>query len=301
MQHIDGLAFRKLGAENNLSGKQVFLRVEKNLQTLPDNLEVTRNYTDKNKYSGILIVDGKFVKVKGYNKKIPFIYGIDYLTHDIVHDLLTTAEDTLWFDKFFRELKEAGYPLKLVVSDERAGLKAACLKYFPRAKFQLCINHYLENIRRLLSIRTDDKYKHFFNSLRLHVFTEPKNLQQAIQGLMHVRDEHAKYDPTLINIIMDIHQRQNVLFTYHEVPGCPNNTNLIELYNSHLNGRLKTIKGFSSFAAAECWLNAYVLRRRTKIFTDCDIKFKHLNGQASLEQAIMSPELLTQILQKLYS
>lgn len=262
---------------------------------------MTKSFTDKTKFSGILIVDGKFVKVRGHNKKIPFIFGIDYTTHDIVHDVLATAEDTFWFDRFFRELKEAGYPLKIVVSDERAGLKQACLKHFPRAKFQLCTNHYLENIRQLLSIRTNDTYEHFFNSLRLHVFHEPKNLQQAAQGLIHVRDQHAKDDPTLLNIIMDIHSRQSVLFAYHDIPHCPNNTNLIELYNSHLNGRLKTIKGFNSFVSAERWLNAYILRRRTKIFTDCETKFKHLNGYSSLEQTIKSPELLIQLLQELDS
>jgi transposase-like protein len=301
VQHIDGLAFRKLGAELGLSGKQVFVRVEKEINRLPDNLSITKDLTNKNKFSGILIVDGKFVKVKGHNKKIPFIFGIDYTTHDIVHDLLTTAEDTLWFERFFRELKEAGYPLKIVVSDERAGVKTACLRHFPRARFQLCTNHYLENIRQLLNIRTQDTYQHFFNSLRLHVFTEPRSIEQAMQGLMHVRDTHTQNNPTLLNIIMDIYTRQNTLLAYHEIPQCPNNTNLIELYNSHLNGRLKTIKGFQSFTSAERWLNAYILRRRTKVFTDCETKFKHLNNHSSLEQTIHSTELLTQLLAELYS
>ena len=117
---------------------------------------------------------------------------------------------------------------------------------------------------------------------------------------MLVRDNHGKNDPTVQNIILEIHARQDEFFAYHKVPNCPNNTNLIELFNSHLNGRLETIKGFSSFQSAALWLNAYILRRRTLKFTDCDKKFKHLNGKCSLEMTIKKQPLWAIILQKLY-
>lgn len=252
------------------------------------------------KMSGILIVDGKFVKVKGYDKKIPFIFGIDYEPHDIVQDQLSLAEGTEAFDRFFRELKQANYPLRIVVSDDRAGLKTACLRHYPGILFQTCVGHYMENLRTLLSTRTDDKYQHFLNSLKLHVFTKPKNLSEAIKGLIYVRDNHGQNDLTVQNIILEIHSRQDEFFSYHKIPNCPNNTNLIELFNSHLNGRLKTIKGFSSFQSARAWLNAWVLRRRTLKFTDCDKKFKHLNGRCSLEMTIKKQPLWADILQKLY-
>ena len=71
----------------------------------------------------------------------------------------------------------------------------------------------------------------------------------------------------------------------------PRTNNLIESFNSHLQGRLKTIKGFESFNHAELWLNAYFLRRRTKKFTDCEGKFKSLNGKSSIE--ITSGKILT--------
>jgi hypothetical protein len=300
VQHIDGMAFRKLGAENNYSGVQIYNKVIPQIQALPDNLEITKAYCDMPKMSGTLIVDGKFVKVKGHDKKIPFIFGIDYDTHDIVHDQLSLAEGTLAFDKFFRELKQANYPLRIVVSDDRAGLKTACLRHYPGVLFQTCVGHFMQGLRNLLSTRTDDKYQHFLNSLKLHVFTEAHSLAEAIQGLMKVRDNHGQTDPTVQNIILEIHSRQDELFAYHKVPNCPNNTNLIELFNSHLNGRLETIKGFSSFQSAAFWLNAYVLRRRTKKFTDCDEKFKHLNGKCSLERTIKKQPLWAIILQKLY-
>ncbi len=53
------------------------------LDTLPDNTALTQEFCDPAKFSGILILDGKFVKVKGHKAKIPFIYAIGYLTHDV--------------------------------------------------------------------------------------------------------------------------------------------------------------------------------------------------------------------------
>jgi transposase-like protein len=253
------------------------------------------------KMSGILVVDGKFVKVKGYDKKIPFIFGLDYDSHDIVHDQLSLSESNDSFDQFFKELKQANYPLKIVVSDDRAGLKTACLRYYPGVLFQTCVGHFMESLRQLLSTRTNDKYQHFLNSLKLHVFTEPKNLSEAIQGLMYIRDNYGQNDPTVQNIILEIYTRQDEFFSYHKVYNCPNNTNLIELFNSHLNGRLKTIKGFSSFKSATVWLNAWTLRRRTLKFTDCDKKFTYLNGKCSLKMTIKKQPLWAEILQKLYN
>ena len=89
------------------------------------------------------------------------------------------------------------------------------------------------------------------------------------------------------------------MFTYLTIQDCPNNTNLIELYNSHLNGRLKTIKGFQSLVSARRWLNAWLIRRRTKKLTDCEEKFKHLNKHCSLEFTIKKEALWPDTLTKL--
>ena len=244
-------------------------------------------------------MDGKYIKVKSYNAKIPFLYGIDYLTHDIPFGDMYTVEDELSFSRFFSRLKELDYVPKVVVADDRGGLKQALCKVFPYAKLQLCHNHYLENIRKLLKVRTEARYQHFFNSLKLHVFLEGTNEQRIAQGLVHVMKTHAGQNKLLINILLTIHDRQDVLFNYLQVQDCPNNTNLIELYNSHLNGRLKTIKGFQSLASAKQWLNAYLIRRRTKQLTDCEQKFKYLNKHASLELTIKKqatwPDVLTKL------
>jgi hypothetical protein len=299
IEHIDGVPFRKLGDENSLGGAQAYNRVIAELGHLPDNIWLTKQLCDPKRFSGILDMDGKYVAVKGFNAKIPFIFCIDYLTHDIPFGDLYPAEDEISFSQFFQNLYDLGYDIKIVIVDDRAGLKQALHKVFPYAKLQLCHVHFLENIRRILRIKTEERYRHFFNSLKLHVFTEGTDDEKIDKGLEHVLRNHAAHSPKLQDIIWEIKRRRDVLFNYLRVNDCPNNTNLIELYNSHLNGRLKTIKGFQSFASAKQWLNAYLIRRRTKTLTDCEGKFKDLNKHCSLEFTIKKqaewPEQLTKL------
>ena len=172
-------------------------------------------------------------------------------------------------------------------------------KVFLLCRLQLCHNHFLENIRKQLNIRSDDRYSHFFNSLRQHIFLSSTDDYSYQQAWRHVWREHTQGNPILQTILKDIDRRKTELFNYLKIPGAPNNTNLIELYNSHLNGRLRTIKGFQDVLSANRWLNAYLIRRRTKTLTDCEGKFKYLNQHCSLEFTIKKqahwPEQLTNL------
>jgi hypothetical protein len=291
--------FRKLGDENQLSGKQTYSRVIAELAQLPDNTNLTQELCDPKRFCGTLVIDGKYIAVKGFKIKIPFIFGIDYLTHDIPYGDLFTVEDEMAFSQFFQKLYDLGYDIKIVIADDRQGIKQALNKVFPYARLQLCHVHYLQKIRTALRIKSEKRYRHFFNSLRLHVFIEGLDEGLIDKGLEHVLRNHAAHSPKLQDIIWEIKRRREVLFNYLKVPDCPNNTNLIELYNSHLNGRLKAIKGFQRFESAKRWLNAWMIRRRSKTFTDCDKKFKHLNKHCSLEFTIKKqaewPEVLTNL------
>jgi len=305
VEHVDGVGFRRLGDENTLSGSQTYARVIAELNQLPKNDWLTKTLCDPLRFSGILIIDGKYIAVKGFERKTPFLYAIDYETHDIPLGELYLNEDEMAFSDFFTRLKNLGYHIRIVVADDRQGLKQALRKVFPYARLQLCQNHYVENIRQQLKFRSVSTYQRFFNSLKLHVFTPKLTDEEITAGLEHVKKEHAGDSWLLNNILADIELRRNNLFAYRHFDNCPNNTNLIELYNSHLNGRLKTIKGFQSLISARRWLNAWLIRRRTKTLTDCKEKFKHLNKHCSLEFTIKKqalwPEILTNLgINKIY-
>jgi transposase-like protein len=159
------------------------------------------------------------------------------------------------------------------------------VRVYPKAKIQLCHNHYFENLRQYLSIRTADKYQPFFYALKEAFSSKHYPLKRETK-LSSANYLYGRKDETVFGIMADIINRSHELFTYKQFKNCPSTNNLIESYNSHLNGRLKTIKGFNSFKSAERWLNAWMVRRRTKIFTDCDEPFKHLNGKCSLEKTL---------------
>ena len=70
------------------------------------------------------------------------------------------------------------------------------------------------------------------------------------------------------SILLDIARRKDELIGYTKVPLTPYTTNLIEAYNSHLQGRLKSLKSFGNFHHAKRWLNGYILKRRLTKFTE---------------------------------
>ena len=295
--HIDGIPYRKLADEHGLSHAQVYARVIEEMDQLPTNTRLTYDYC--NRFCGILVVDGKYVKVKGYKQKIPFVYGIDYLTHDIPVGVLVPSESEEAFRKFFRLIKTCSYTLRVVVCDDVvSSLQYGLFYHYPKAKIQLCNNHYIENIRQLLHIRSQNNHVKFFNTIYKHIFTEHKDRQQLNNLLHHMVSTQAKKDIVRQQIVMDIHKRREELFAYKQIPNCPKDTNLIELFNSHMNARLRAIKGFQSLQSAKRWLNAYIIRRRTKPFTDCAGRFKHLNGKTSLEKTIKKRTDLSEIIAK---
>ena len=297
IQHVDGVPFRKLGDQAGCSGKQAYLRVAAEMERLPWSWELTRDLCNVNRYCHVLVMDGKYVAVGGFERKIPFVYGIDFDSHDIPFGDLYAAEDEASFSVFFGKLKELGYEPRVVVADDRAGLKGALHKVFPHARLQLCQVHYLENLRQLLKVRTDERYRHFFASLVAHVFEVPEIGITA--GLRHVLDERCGGNPLLEGIVREVVRRRDDLFAYLGIPGCPRTTNIIESYNSHLEGRLASVKGFQAFATAQRGLNGWMVRRRTKKLTDCGGGFKPLNGHASLELSIKKqarwPGVLTEL------
>lgn len=248
---------------------------------------LSQTYCDPSLFCGILVIDGKYVKVKGHKQKIPFIYGIDYLTHDIPVGFLALSESTDTFKKFFRLLKEMNYPLRVVICDDTYPIKLGLKEFYPNIGVQMCHTHYLENIRQKLHIRTEEEHQHFFNSLCKHIF-EGHRLNEQFNKYFryHILNNRTNKHPLRTKIILDIFARQKELFTYTSIDDCPKDTNLIELYNSHLQARLSSVKGFQTFESAQRWLNAYLIRRRTKPFTDCSTKFKHLNGKCSLEMTL---------------
>jgi transposase-like protein len=272
-------------------------KIKEEMDALPENTWLSREYGQR--WGGRLCIDGKYIAVKGYEKKVVFLYCIDYLTHDIPVGILAPSENEHAFNKLFSLLKASKYNLQIVICDDvLSSLKPAMLRFYPNAKIQLCLKHYLENVKGRLKIDYNKWQERFFYSLRGVFFTRKRvhhfQRQAYLRDLFRV---YASRDDVIKLIMIEVSSRWDELFAFtREENHCPNTNNLIEAFNSHLQGRLKSVKGFNSWRGAERWLNAWMIRRRTKPFTDCSFPFKHLNGKMSLEIVLKKDSKFPKIL-----
>ena len=279
LQHLSGLSFRSLSDLHGCGVATAYRRVEQGLKELPTCIDVTRWYCQK--FQGVLLVDGKYVRIKKYDRKIPVIYGVDYASHDIPHYRLTRAEDYLNCKRFFESLKLTDYALQAVVCDDNRNIYEAARYVYPNVKVQLCHLHVLRNIRSLLDLETNIQHQLFIKLLNKPLIEKRSQADFEKKASYLLREFST--DTICSSILLDLAKRQPLLQGYLEHKGTPSTTNLIESLNSHLEARVRPLKGFESFKHADLWLNAYFLRRRTKKFTDCSGKFRRLNGKTSLE------------------
>ena len=258
----------------------VYRRVHETLTALPPCIDITRTYCSR--FCGILLVDGKYVAVKGYDRKIPVLYGVDYMTHDIPHMVFSVAENYPTCQSFFRSLSLANYPLQAVVCDDNQNIYQAARWVYPKTAIQLCHIHYLRSVRLLLDPEHNGNDARFFGEL-CTLFVAKRSIADFQGRASRLYEQYGTFPPYR-DILLDLDRRQALLLGYHAHRNTPTTTNLIESLNSHLQGRLDSIKGFESFAHAQTWLNGYFLKRRVTPFTDCSRKFKFLNGKTSLSQ-----------------
>lgn len=277
-----GESFRSIAERLETSPATAYRKYKEVLSSLPHCADVTRKYCSK--FCGILLVDGKYVRIKGHERKIPVIYGVDYLTHDIPSYTLSVSENYPTCYSFFTSLRLLNYPLQIVVSDDNYNIFEACRRVYPSSLSQICQNHYKELIRSDLDVRNDKTYQPFMYEIE-SLFNCRKAEGEFNHFALKIYRRYSQ-DAKCRDILLDIQRRSDQLLAYTKVPKTPKTTNLIESYNSHIEGRLKTIKGFESFSHANLWFNAYFIKRRLKRFTDCGKRFRHLNGKSSLQMTL---------------
>jgi transposase-like protein len=281
---------RTLATRSNVTPITIYRKLQQELKQLPHNNQITHDYCNRKRFCGALVVDGKYVKVKGYKRKIPFLYGIDYTTHDIPACTLAPSESFETWKQFFIQLKNTDYPLVSVTCDDHPAIKQAAEYVFPNVVVQICHVHFIENIRKTLRIRTDDTYKAFFADLYTHVLSVKELGKERLEARIRWRSPKHQDNNVKIGVMNHIFTNADILTAYVftrtklKVP-CPKTTNMIESMNKQLEGRLKTIQGFQSFQSAELFLSAWIARKRFTIFTDCRKPFKNLNGTFPLEHS----------------
>lgn len=277
--HLDGVSFRRLASKYNLSPMTTWRVCEEELQKLPDNNKFTFNYC--NRFSQIFVFDGKYFSVKGYDHGYVLLWGIDYFRHDIPVFILAPSENYHAWAKLFSYFRIINHYPRLVVCDDNTNLKLAARNSFPEVLIQTCFNHFKENIRRNLKVRSDTTYKPFMKRIE-NVLSEKLN-DEAMDKRLFALYRDYRTDPMCVQILTNIQRYKPELLGYRGMSHAPLTTNIMEGFNSHLEARLFSLRSFQSLTHARLWFNGYVLKRRFTKFTDCRGKFRHLNGKAGVQ------------------
>jgi len=277
--HLDGLSFRDLSRRYHLSPMKAWRICEEELKKLPNNNQFTFNYCSL--FSNTFVFDGKYFNLAGKDHDWVFLWGIDYFRHDIPVFLVAPSESYQSWSKLFFYLRVINHYPELIVCDDNTNLKMAARKSFPAVKIQTCFNHFKENIRRDLKVRSDEAYKPFMR--RIEAVLHDKQSDEAMNRLLFSLYEDYQKDPVAVSILTNIERYRSELTGYRRIPGSPVTNNIMEGLNSHLESRLAGLCSFQSLSYARLWFNGYVLKRRFTPFTDCRGKFRSLNGKRGVD------------------
>lgn len=252
---------------------------EEELTKLPNNNQFTFTYCSR--FSSTFVFDGKYFNVAGKEYDWVLLWGIDYFRHDIPIILVAPSEGYQPWSKFFFYFRIIAHHPQLLACDDNGNLKLAARKHFPAVRIQTCLNHFKENIRRDLRVRSDDTYKLFMRRVE-QILTE-KLSDDAMNRALFTLYREFSGDPVTLSVLTNIERYRRELTGYRGVPGSPVTTNIIEGMNAHLEARLQALRSFQSVSYAKLWLNGYVLKRRYTAYTDCKGKFRSLNGKSGVQ------------------
>ena len=257
---------------------------EEELRKLPNNNQFTYQYCER--FSKVFLFDGKYFNIASEKHDWALLWGIDYFRHDIPVFTIAPGETYQTWGRYFSFLRILNLHPKLLVCDDHMGLKMAARSCFPGAKLQTCYNHFKENIRRDLHIRSEEgsKYKEFMKRIESILDSSEKISDYNFNYWMSClyRDYH--HDDVCLSILANIERYKKELLAYRGIPQAPLTTNLIEGMNGHLEARLQALRSFQTIEYARLWFNGYILKRRFTKFTDCRGRFRYLRGTTGVNQ-----------------
>jgi transposase-like protein len=255
------------------------------MKKLPDNNLLTQRFCTR--FGEILVPDGKYVPIKGFNRDAVLLWGVDYWKHDFPLFFVGPSENYQSWEMYFRSLRNLNMHYKIVVCDDNRSLKQSCRRTFAKVHIQACYVHILRQIRLELRITKETTYREFYrlvqHALSIKVRHTVDYRQRLLGNLWKKALKKNEFEEMRILSWLDGHFGEE-LFSYQYLPRTPLTTNLIETFNSHLEGHIASLKGFETYEHAKLWFNAYVLKRRFMKFTDCTGKFRRLNGERPIDQ-----------------
>jgi len=280
--HLDSLSFRKLAVKYKISKSKAWEICQEELKKLPNNNQFTFNYCDR--FSKIFLFDGKYFNVASEKYNWVLLWGVDYFRHDIPVFTVAPSENYQSWAKCLSYFRILNCQPQLVVCDDNINLKMAARSRFPGCKIQTCYNHFKENIRRDLHVRSDQgkQYKDFMRRIESILNSSNKLSDENFNNWLWILYRDFSNDPLCLQILTNIEKYKAELLAYRGIPQAPVTTNLIEGLNGHIEARLQSLRSFQTIEYARLWFNGYILKRRFSKFTDCRGKFRFMKGKSGL-------------------
>jgi hypothetical protein len=250
-----------------------------------------------NKWSGILLLDGKYL-----NKKVILLVATDYLTLDIVAHLVAETETEKNYIKLVNIVEACGYQIKAVVSDGHPAILALTQPKKPRFErkgtrryprpgilpaiqpvvrlkgvpHQWCTVHAERDLARKLAKLSERRKLHLRKLIRSVLFAKTlAGAKRQIKKLSGVTREFPKLHK---ETTLWIDERWEMLTLHHTLRvrkrKIPRSTNAVENTISYLNTRLKTLRRLRSYASARAITNLIVVNYRTKPLINTKNKLK---------------------------
>lgn len=295
-------SMRVIGRRKRLSKNTVSQAVTTICKQAKDSIWIAQKF--KPKWGNVLSFDGKVIRVfdpfaKGYCgtstekkhllKKIWFC-GIDVLTKDLPHYKVADGETkTDLFDYFTTLKKDIDYGLKVCVCDGNSEtMEAARNVYGTSIGIQLCIRHFIENLKSILREEKQTKKNETENLVG--------NIWRALEGKTEadcfstLKTLSSIQETRCQKLIQQSLSKQIFLLTthfrYQDKFYVPRYNNDAENLFRQANLRLKSWNMFRNKTNAEHYLKTWALMRRFTKFTDCKGGMNKLkNGHAPLELA----------------
>jgi len=220
------------------------------------------------------------------------LLGLDYHTRDLPHYSLGDNENMIDLILYFKQLRENGYEIKVLVRDGNEKITEAASKVYDRPIVtQLCHRHFLAKMDEYIARKDllSERDKMILLKNRIQFIIKSPNIELSINRMSDFIKEKSFWKTSItMNYLIERFVRDfEELTMYLQYPQglVPNTSNISENLNKQLKDRLRSMCSFQSILSAENYLKLWCLKRRFQRFTDCKKPFQHFNGKSPLELA----------------
>jgi putative transposase len=194
----------------------------------------------------LLIIDARYENVRTNervtNQAVLIVTGVSIKgKREIIGVYIANTENETSWSLVFRDLIQRGlHGVRMVVSDDHKGIKAAIARYFQEGQWQRCQRHFMTNARDMVA-----KKERKALTRDLHSIFDAPSLNHARARLKEVLDQWRPGHEELVDWLED--NIEETMAYFHFPPGFRvqiRTTNMLERFNQELKRRSEVIRVF---------------------------------------------------------